>query len=523
MDGDFIPIDQLESQSSSSNDGFIPIDQLDQKNTQTPNKPFYEAIGASMTPQENAAHPVIGTAEKMLQNVATGGEKIINGLSFGQVENQLRKNHIEPPQLNVGDPSNQGAANLIEDTSNLVGNISNPFVNTAIGKVTEVGVKAIESAVPKIKQFTDNIIHGPEKVATQADADKFALQQQTDKQIADTQRIGKAKINIAQKNADAVSQGYDDLSTTMKDKVDNLSREEGKNIQNDLPKIFGQRSKEYGTAQKNIIDSLSTEERSIPTKQISSDMENTLKKFRIIGKDNQGNTLLTDAELTPNEKKVIGIYKEIKNNPSIDIEDLMKNQDFIKPDYGKPFEPDDKLRSEIAQIFSKHVENAAPELQALKSKYAPFLEWKNAAIDKLKPFNSTYDVATGTLSKSGSADISGNEQELMAKLQKIYQSPYGAKINALNKGIKTTMLNKEQATQTSKEVIQNLRNSLAKDLQKIRQTKNISSRNIDSQANALISKYRNQRLATQIGLGAVGLGGGGKIVETFIKNFVKNN
>ena len=153
------------------------------------------------------------------------------------------------------------------------------------------------------------------------------------------------------------------------------------------------------------------------------------------------------------------------------------------------------------------------------------MKWKEAAIDKLQPFNNQYNVATGTLAKTGSTAIDPSEQRLMAKLQDVYQShsPSGNRITALNKGIQQTAINKEQAAQQAQQTIQNLRNNLAKDISTIRQSKTIGSQNIDAIASKLIQKYNLQR----IGVGAVvGIGtvtGLNKALEYFIRGQVKSS
>lgn len=516
-----ISIDELEQQQAPVKSSIIPIDEMEKHDSGQQPKEFYDTLGANMTDEQKLQHPILAGLHQTAKDVVTGTEKVANAATLGLLDYGLKKSNIQPPNFNDTAPENKSGLNLISDIGGMVS------AGETIGKIAKPIIKVaspvLGGAFNKVKSFADDLIHGPEKATAAADAEKFALGQKTAQQIEQIKKIGKTKIDIAKRNADAVSKGYDDLSETLKKQVASYSREEGKNIQKELPKIFGKKSAEYGAEQKGIIDNLTPDQRAVPTDKVVSDMENTLRKFRVLGKDSQGNTLLTDAELTPVEKKVIGMYSELKSNPRIDVEDLMKNQDFIKPDYGKPFEPDDKLKSEIAQIFSRHIENAAPELQALKSRYAPFLEWKNAAINKLEPFNSRYDISTGAVSKVGSELSTGNEKELLAKLTKVYQSPYGSRINALNKGIKTTKLNQEQAAQAAKESIQKLRDSLSKDIQKIRQNKTLNENGIKLAKDRLIMKYRTKQAVAGLGLAGVGFIGGKKALESFVDAFVRGN
>lgn len=557
------------------------------------NKGFFDAIGASLTPEQKASNPTLAGLHQTAQDVATIGYKGLDALTLGNMSSALKAHGINPPNFEGTAPENQSGLKLAGDIAGLKGFISNPLVQAggnsamagnivksgAAGAATgalmapnnegnngiDIGNRAVQSgfgaltgvggsaatkipnAINSVKSFATGIINGPDITAAAANEAKFNLAQKSAQEIADAQRVGKIKVKIAKNNADAASQGYDDLSDTLKKQVSKASDKEGLDLQNNLPKIFGENSKRYGAEQQSIIDNLPEDQKQVPVDKVVGDMEKTLVKFRILKNDGSGQLLTTDAELTPTEQKILGIYRDLKKSaePSISVspilgengkpiqetimpsgtisvEDLMKNQKFIEPDFGKAFQPDDKLKAEIAKGFSNHVENSAPALQELKTRYAPFLEWKNAAIDKLKPFNGKYDVATGTVSKTGSAQINPSEQRLMAKLQEFYQSPSNVKVTALNKGIQQTAMNKEQAAQASKETIQKLRDSIAKDIVEIRKSKALGSRNIDAVANKLIKKYKNQQLLVKIGASGLTLAGGGKLAEYFIRKEVSN-
>lgn len=384
-------------------------------------------------------------------------------------------------------------------------------------------VKATGDIFNKGKRFADDLIHGPQKATEAGNIAKNELADATNKQLSDTTRLGKAKIDIARRNADATSHGYENLDETLKKQVNKYSDKQGQDLQENLPKIFGRKSKEYGVEKDKIISSLPDERRVLPSDNVIKGIEEPLIKSGILRVEPSGQVVIARTPLTPTENQIFSLYESQKKFSTINVEDLIKTQKYIEPEFGKPWSPDDKLSADVARNFSKSISEHVPELRKLNSKYAPFLEWKNSAIDNFKPFNSQYDVATHTLAKKGSELISPSEQRLLAQLNKVYESPYGAKINALNKGIKTTKLNKEQAEQASQEVIKNLRNNLARDLQKIRQSKTMASRNIESQTQALIAKYRTKQAIAGIGLAGLGLVGGKKALEGFIKAFVSDN
>lgn len=548
MDITQIPDDQLKQMASQgtampdTSSGDITKLSDDELKAMVAPKPFYDAIGANMTPAMKQDHPILSGIEQTAQDIGTLAEKGANGLSLGLLDKGLNKAGIQPPNFDNTAPENKPGLGLAGDATNILG------AGKTIGAIAKPIVGAISpvmaGAISKVKNIAGNLISGPEKAQVAGEAEKFALGQKTTQQIEDAQRIGKVKIGIAKNNADSASKGYDDLSDTLKKQVSKYSDKQGQDLQDNLPKIFGQKSAEYGAEQDNILKNLPDNRKNIPVDKVVTDLEKVLTKYKILKNDGSGKMVTTDAELTPTEHKVLGIYKDLNNSveplikdspilgengkpiqniniPSgtISAEDLIKNQKYIEPNYGKAFDPDDKIKSEVAQVFSKNVSDAVPELQALRTRYAPFLQWKQAAIDNLKPFNGQYDVATGTVAKQGSGELDPSGQRLMAKLQQVYQSPYGAKVNALNKGINTTMLNKEQAAQTAQEGIQKLRNSIAQDIKNIRQTRTITSRNIDMVTNQLVQKYKNQRvLAAATGIAGSGILGIGAAIEHFIRH-----
>lgn len=384
-----------------------------------------------------------------------------------------------------------------------------------VGRIMNAPLEKIPS---KAKDFATNLITGPEKAQAAANEAKFALNQDTSRKIAETKRIGNIKLDIANRNADAASQGYDNLSETLKKQVVKESDKQGLDLQKNLPKVFGQKSAEYGAKQESIVSSLSDNERTIPAEKVVSGMEDVLKKFGILRTEPSGQVIVARAPMTPTEHQIFGLYEHNKKFHTINVEDLMKTQKYIEPSYGKAWSPDDKLSADVARKFSDITSEAVPALRALKKEYAPFLEWKNAAIDQLKPFNSQYDVATSVTAKGGSTKIVPAEQRLMSVLQKHYESPHGTRIKSLNEGIQKTAVNKEQSAIQAQLTIKNLRSSIAKDLQQIRQDKVLKARDIEQTADKLVQKYKTQRVLVSIGAGGLlTVGSGLKALEYFVR------
>src|SRR5258708_4032105 len=82
-------------------------------------KPFYKALGAEMTPEMKADHPVLSGIEQTAQDVGTVAEKAANGLTLGGLDYGLRKGGIEPPNFDNTAPENKSGLNMIVDAANL--------------------------------------------------------------------------------------------------------------------------------------------------------------------------------------------------------------------------------------------------------------------------------------------------------------------------------------------------------------------------------------------------------------------
>lgn len=419
-----------------------------------------------------------------------------------------------PFDSNLGKVQGESLKNNIEGQ---IGDLATSPINYIGGAILKGAGGLISKAIPEVKDFVSNAIYGIDKAKEAADTEKFALGQKTAQQISDIRRVGKLKLEILNKNSDAVSNGYDDLSDNIKRQISKYSDKQGLELQKNLPRIFGKKSSEYGDAQDNIIKSLSDEDKNIPSEIVSKNMEKSLIKYGILRTESSGQVIMARSPMTPTEQQIFSLYENTKKFNTSNIEDLIKTQKYIEPEYGKSgWSPDDKLRSDIARGISENVSESVPELKKLKSDYAPFLQWKNAAIDNLKPFNNQYEVASSTLSRAGSTKIPGLDpsgERLMAQLQKVYQSPYGAKINALNKGLETIGLNKEDAAREASEGIKRLRESISNDIANIRQGRILRARDIDIETNKLVRRYKDYNRLAKLGI----VGAGGTLLEYFIR------
>ena len=232
---DWMP--QGATEATGSGSGWMPQGATETGGDTTAQpKPFYDAIGANMTPEMKAAHPILSGVEQTAQDVGTLAEKGVNGLTLGGLDYGLKKANIAPPNFDNTAPENKSGLEMGGDLSNMAG--MGKTIGTIAAPIVKAATPFVSGAFNKVKSVADDLIHGPERAQSAAEAEKFALGQKTAQQIEDTQRIGKTKIGIAQKNADAASKGYDDLSDTLKKQVVKASDKQGQDLQQNLPKIF---------------------------------------------------------------------------------------------------------------------------------------------------------------------------------------------------------------------------------------------------------------------------------------------
>lgn len=200
----FIP-DADQSTVNSGTGRFIP----DSDATATPTaKPFYDALGANMTPEMKAAHPVLAGVEQTAQDVATVGEKAANGLSLGLLDKGLGKAGIAPPNFDNTAPENKSGLNLAGDAANMsgagktIGTIAKPLIAAAAPIASKVG-----DAANTIKNNIARMALNPEFRST-----------------ASTVKYGQDAKRVMQSMPDVVG---DDVHSTL-DAVNNKLQETGK-------------------------------------------------------------------------------------------------------------------------------------------------------------------------------------------------------------------------------------------------------------------------------------------------------
>lgn len=411
------------------------------------------------------------------------------------------------------------------------------------------GAKAIGEGSGKAVKYVTDAFTGEAKANIAKNEAKFNLNQSTldkSKSISDTANKQVGEIQTGQ---NAVNKGYQELESKLKGQIALEADKQGLNVQKDLPELFKKKSKEYAAKQSEILKSLTDNERNIPTDKIVGDMENTLLKFRILKKDPVKGLIQTDVQLTPAENKVVGLFNDLKNSgktittespilgesgkpirsiveppTTISAEDLIGHKQFIRPSapkYGQLWGSDEKLQSEISEVFAKHTPEA---LRSLDREYQPFMELKDAATSKLDPYAGKYDVATGALSKSGtesmvsSGQTNASEQRLFNDLNSEIGKKIQGKIPGMQKRLSSLPDQKAMIENASTEAIKKIRKDAADEIFRLRKQKKVSSYDIDQTTARLVHQYQTRKYRIYGGVALASLSGAANSLKNFLKS-----
>lgn len=157
-------------------------------------KPFYDAMGASLTPQEKIKHPIVAGLEQTAQDVGTLGEKAFNGLTFGTYERGLKANNIQPPNFDNTAPENKNALNMFGDVASLGSG------NKALGTIGNKVIAPIAKAVPQgLKQSSYALMQSivnqlPKEFKYGANAGRAMVKEKLQGDASDIQEQSAAKI-----------------------------------------------------------------------------------------------------------------------------------------------------------------------------------------------------------------------------------------------------------------------------------------------------------------------------------------
>ncbi len=236
-------------------------------NSQT--KPFYDAIGANMTPAMKQDHPILAGIEQTAQDVGTVAEKGANGLSLGLLDKGLNKAGIQPPNFDNTAPENKSGLNLIGDATNLAG--ANKTLGVIGSKIIAPAAKAAANAVPEglkqssyalmqsivnqlPKEFKYGANAGRAMVKEGFSGDASAIKEQADKRI---EEIGGQGDALASNSDKAVNNS--NAMKVIDDKIAELQKNSPRSSSATITKLQNAKNDLLKVREGNVLDPASGE------------------------------------------------------------------------------------------------------------------------------------------------------------------------------------------------------------------------------------------------------------------------
>lgn len=332
----FIP-DAVDS-STATTGKFIPDTDT---SVQSQPKTFYDALGANMTPEMKAAHPVLSGIEQTAQDVGTLGEKAANGLSLGLLDKGLNKVGIQPPNFDNTAPDNKSVLNLVGDAANL----------GAAGKTIGVLAKSA-SAIPIVNKG----ITAVGDLANKAKSGLFDL----------------AKANQQLKNPVA-------LDSDIRGQLFSQKTQIGKNFESDLNKLIASKPYDSVNLQEPVSAMRSAMDDANTNPGLASQIKSVIRTIKNPDAAKTLNEIIDDPSKASNLtlKQSQDLKIAIQNSPSIKMK--LSQGKFANYTQG-----DLELLDLLDNVKLKQAENF-PELAQVRKPYADYMQNYNQVKSMFKP------------------------------------------------------------------------------------------------------------------------------------------
>lgn len=301
--------------------------------TQSTGKPFYDALGASMSPEMKADNPGWAGLEQTAQDVGTVAEKAANGLTLGGLDYGLRKGGIEPPNFDNTAPDNKNGLNMAGDAVSVAA--GNKTIGTIGSKIVAPAANAVAKAIPD----------GLKKTS-------YALMQsivnQLPKEFKYGANAGRSMVKEGfSGDADAIKEQADNRLNEIKGQGDSLASASNKNVNN-------------SNAIKIIDDKISELQTKSPRTSSATIQKLINSKKDLLGvvEDDKGN--------------VIDGGKDVSNMTAKDTLDLKR--DFDEHTAWKGTASDDSVYNKTMQQARTQLKNnlndAVPSMEEWNQRYA---------------------------------------------------------------------------------------------------------------------------------------------------------
>lgn len=342
-------------------------------------------------------------------------------------------------------------------------------------------------------------------------------------ELAKANKIGSLKKQVVNKlYGDEPSTNLQSNESFLKKGIEKSSDKEALRLQEDLPKLYGKRSNEFGEGLNKLVG-----DKPIPVKasSIQPQLEKSLLDHGILKFDETGKVVPSRTPIGPKETKIYNMYRNFKEglfeNPDItvDASDLLKSQSSMKVPWGKKFSSEDMLMSRVRSNVSSVLEDSIPGLKEFRSSHAPFLKGKSQSIKELNPFSTEYETgkASGFLKRYAKGESAPDEKRLIGFLEE----ELGREINSTGKAMGNRLQQSASKNQSIKtklsEELSRVDRAIEDSKAAIGSRKAQSSKEIEDIVDEMIRKNNLEKWKRK----GIGIGAGAILSNTILKQVGK--
>jgi len=459
-----ISIDQLEQQSSPGKGNIVPIDQLEKNGLPSSvpqKKSFYDSMGAEISPEMKAAHPVLAGVEQTAQDVGTVAEKAANGLTLGGLDYGLNKAGIQPPNFDNTAPENKSGLNMAGDVANMegagktIGTIAKPVIAAAapvINKLGDVAKGVTKAATDTGRYFSrigstfkpdavENInVPNSERISNLASKSKISAN-------ADIAPLQKG-INDIKDQTDKTLGSIKESRIVLKKNLQNLNMnlqdaaEKGSvDFQKKLPDFFNANSEAYGNARDNAFAQMEKEGKGITHQEVFDAIQKTkqnisdalipsdapaLKMIRQLEQKYNPTVSEESSPILGHNGEPISTTTTSKSGEFVNLNGLVQDLRNVKSTLSSGassgrsgFNQEDLAINYLNHNLGDYIKDKIPAFAQLQKDYSPVMGAMKEAHKIFKPNMGEFNTSTATnfLKKAGTGKLEAGQEKVLDALE----------------------------------------------------------------------------------------------------------
>lgn len=452
-----ISIDELEK-SQPQQSSIIPIDDMEKHDNGTQPKSFYDAIGANMTPEMKAAHPVLAGVEQTAQDIGTVAEKAANGLTLGGLDYALGKGGIKPPNFDNTAPENKSGLNLIGDFSNLgaagktIGTIAKPVISMAQPIIQPVA-KAVGDTITNTGRYFSRIgstfkpkaignlnLPNSERISNLASTAKNSANsdiQPIQNNIDNIKKQTENTLGSIKESRIVLKQNLNKLNSNLQDAAEKGSVE----FQKKLPDFFHSNSEAYGNAQENAFSQMAQEGKGITNNEVFNAIQKTKQDIadalissdapalKVIKQLEQKYNPIESVENSPilaENGQPISSTVNSKANDFVNLDQLVQDLRNVKSTLSSGassgrtgFNQEDLAVNYLNHNLGDYIKEKIPAFAQLQKDYSPVIRTMKEAHKIFKPNMGEFNTKTATnfLKQAGTGKLEAGQEKVLNALE----------------------------------------------------------------------------------------------------------